>query len=94
MSLCDDSSQLQLLLQWAQHHDEAERALTDDNEPFMDHRPTGDSPGEQLPTGQPDLHAEQAHMLGLNDSSAGGPMQGCKHSCQACRASLHARAKQ
>ena len=56
--------QLQLLLQWAQQHDEAERALTDDN-PFMDHRLTGDSPGERFPTGQPDLHAEQAHMPGL-----------------------------
>ena len=61
------------MLQWAQQHDEAEQALTDDDNLFMDHRPTRDSLGEQLPIGQPDLcadSAEQAHMLGPNNSSA------------------------
>ena len=44
----DSAQQLQLLLQWAQQRDEAEQALTDDNDPFVDHRPAGDSPGDQI----------------------------------------------
>ena len=83
----DDSvQQLQLLLQWARQRDEAERALTDDDDPFTDHRPTGGSPGDQSPTGQCGTRDEQAHMPGLNDSSAqcGGVSTPTQHAEQAC----------
>ena len=48
----DAAQQLQLLLQWAWQCDEAERALTNNDDPFMDRRPAGDSPGDQIPTGR------------------------------------------
>ena len=80
----DAAQQLQLLLQWAQQHDEAERALTDDNDPFVDRRPAGDSPGDQIPTGQQDACDEQAHTPGVNDSSAqrGGASTPTRHAEQ------------
>ena len=61
--------QLNKLLQWAQYHDESEQALTDEY-PCMDGRLTGNSPGGTIPPGQSHSRAEQAHTLGLNDSSA------------------------
>ena len=81
----DSAQQLQLLLQWARQRDEVERALTDDDDPFTDRRPTGGSPGDQSPTGQRDMRDEQAHMPGLNDSSAqcGGVNTPAQHAKQA-----------
>ena len=80
----DSAQQLQLLLQWAQQCDKAERALTDDNDPFMDRRPAGDSPGDQIPTGQQVMCDEQAHTPGVNDSSAqcGGASTPARHAKQ------------
>ena len=80
----DAAQQLQLLLQWAQQCDEAERALTNNNDPFVDRRPAGDSPGDQLPTGQQETCDEQAHMPGVNDSSAqrGGASTPARHAKQ------------
>ena len=83
----DSAQQLQLLLQWARQRDEAERALTDDDDPFTDRRPTGGSPGDQSPTGQCDTRDEQAHTPGLNDSST---QRRGVHSRPACQASSHA----
>ena len=81
----DDSvQQLQLLLQWARQHNKAEQALTDDDDPFVDCRLARDSPGDQIPTGQQDTHDEQAHTLGMNDSSAqcGGASMPTRHAEQ------------
>ena len=80
----DMVQQLQLLLQWARQRDKAERALTDDDDPFMDCRPAGDSPGDQIPTGQQDTRDEQAHTPGVNDSSAqrGGARTPARHAKQ------------
>ena len=77
----DVVQQLQLLLQWAWQRDEAEKALTDDDDPFVDRRLAGDSPGDQIPTGQQDTHDEQAHTPGVNDSSAqhGGASTPARH---------------
>ena len=66
----DSAQQLQLLLQCAWQCNVAEQALTEDDNPFTDRRPTGGSPGDQTPIGQHDTRDEQAHTLGLNDSSA------------------------
>ena len=51
----------------------------------MDRRPTGGSPGDQSPTGQCNTRDEQAHMPGLNDSSAqrGGVKTPTQHAKQA-----------
>ena len=80
----DVVQQLQLLLQWAWQRDEAEQALTDDDNPFVDRRPARDSPGDQIPTGQQDMHDEQAHTPGANDSSAqqGGASTPARHAEQ------------
>ena len=80
----DAVQQLQLLLQWAWQCDKAERALTNDDDPFVDCRPAGDSPGDQIPTGQQDTHDEQAHTPGVNDSSAqcGGASTPARHAEQ------------
>ena len=66
------------------HSPATRQALTDDDNPFVDRRPTGDSPGDQIPTGQHDTHDEQAHMLGLNHSSAqhGGASTPARHAEQ------------
>ena len=82
----DSAQQLQLLLQWARQRNKAERALTDDDNPFMDRRLAGDSPGDQIPTGQQDTPDEQAHMPGLNDSSSqrGGASTPTRHAEQTC----------
>ena len=73
------------MLQWARQRNDAERALTDDSDPFVDCRPTGDNPGDQSPTGQHDTRDEQAHTPGLNDSSAqrGGVSSPARHAEQA-----------
>ena len=80
----DAAQQLQLLLQWAQQRDEAEQALTDDDDPFVDRRPAGDSPGDQIPIGQQDTRDEQAHTPGVIDSFAqrGGANTPARHAKQ------------
>ena len=80
----DAVQQLQLLLQWARQCNEAEQALTDDDNPFVDCRLAGDSPGDQIPTGQQDTHDEQAHTPGANNSSAqrGGASTPTRHAKQ------------
>ena len=50
----------------------------------MDCRPAGDSPQDQIPTGQQDTCDEQAHMPGVKDSSAqcGGASTPARHAEQ------------